>query len=272
MHPPEVNPSTPKAQSGTIAPLLTLLSIIAAFGINVWSNINPMGGRSIGAIANTTFAGVMITPANYAFMIWGLIYLGLMVFGVYQLLPRWGDLPTAGLRQRPHLNPVRYGIIISSVAQISWVFLFLGQFFWGSMVAMVVILIALIWSYGQRRQQPNPTARERWCVDRPLSLYLGWIAVATIVNGATALYSSGWTELGLGATAWTGIMMAIATGLGGAIALYYRDAIFPGVFIWALVAIALRHSENLPLVIVAMLGVVGLGGAIVWSQRRRFQG
>ncbi|MEA5418422.1 hypothetical protein VB712_04235 [Spirulina sp. CCNP1310] len=241
--------------------MLTLLSIVAAFGINVWSNINPMGGQSIGVIANTTFAGVMITPANYAFIIWGLIYLGLIVFGVYQLLPGMGD--------RLDLNPVRYGIIISSLAQILWVFLFLSRWFWASMGAMVVILIALVWSYGQRHQEPAKTGRERWCVDRPLSLYCGWIAVATIVNGATALYSSGWTELGLGATAWTCIMMAIATGLGGAIALYYRDAVFPGVFIWALVAIALRHSENLPLVIVAILGVVGLGGAIVWSQRRR---
>lgn len=261
MHPPEVNPLTPKAQSRTIAPLLTLLSIIAAFGINVWSNINPMGGQSIGAIANTTFAGVMITPANYAFTIWGLIYLGLVAFGIYQAWP--------GMRDRPNLNPVRYGIIISSFAQMLWVFLFLAGWFWASMGAMAVILIALLWSYGQRRQQPAKTARERWCVDRPLSLYCGWIAVATIVNGATALYSSGWTELGLGATAWTAIMLGVATVLGGAIALRYRDAVFPGALIWALVAIAVRHSDNLPLVIVVILGVLGLGGAIAWSQWRR---
>ncbi|MCW6038355.1 hypothetical protein K4A83_19050 [Spirulina subsalsa FACHB-351] len=259
MQTPERNPFTPK--SGTITPLLTFLSIVAAFGINVWSNINPIGGQSIGVIANTTFAGVMITPANYAFIIWGLIYLGLIAFGVYQLLPGAGD--------RNPLNPVRYGIIISSLAQILWVFLFLARWFWASMGAMGVILTALIWSYGQRRKQPSQTRQERWCVDRPLSLYLGWIAVATIVNGATALYSSGWTELGLGATAWTCIMIGIATVLGGAIALHYRDAIFPGVVIWALVAIALRHSDNFPLITVVVMGVLVLGGAIIRSQWRR---
>ncbi len=255
----EVN--SPKANGGIIIPLLTIFTIVAAFVVNVWSNINPMGGQSIGVIANTTFAGVMITPANYAFIIWGLIYLGLLALGIYQALPGMGD--------RLDLNPVRYGIMISSLAQILWVFLFLSRWFWASMGAMVVILIALVWSYGQRRQHPAKTARERWCVDRPLSLYCGWIAVATIVNGATALYSSGWTELGLGATAWTGIMLGVATVLGGAIALRYRDAVFPGALIWALVAIAVRHSENLPLVIVVILGVLGLGGAIAWSQWRR---
>ncbi|MDB9495822.1 hypothetical protein PN441_20495 [Spirulina major CS-329] len=235
-------------------PALTLLAILVTFAVNAWSNIDPIGGESIGAISNNTFGEVVITPANYAFIIWGVIYLGLITFGVYQLLPRQRD--------RADLNPVRHALILSSVAQIVWVFLFLSRLFWGSMVAMGVILAALIWGYGQWRDGGQSKGRERWFVDYPLSLYFGWISVATVVNGATALYSSGWTELGFGAAVWACVMVGVATLLGIAIALYYRDGVYPGVLIWAFVAIAQRQAELMPVGASAIAGAVLLVGAI----------
>jgi hypothetical protein len=240
-----------------LRPALTLLAILVTFAVNAWSNISPIGGESIGAIANNSFGDVVITPANYAFIIWGVIYLGLITFGIYQLLP--------AQRDRPDLNPVRYALIFSSVAQIVWVFLFLSRLFWGSLVAMGVILAALVWGYGQWRETGRKGWRSRWCVDYPLSLYFGWISVATVVNGATALYSSGWTELGLGAEVWACVMVGVATVLGGAIALYYRDGVYPGVMIWAFVAIAQRQAELMPVGMSAIVGVVLLVGAIAYS-------
>lgn len=240
-----------------LRPALTLLAIIVTFAVNAWSNINPIGGESIGAISNNTFGEVVITPANYAFIIWGVIYLGLFAFGIYQLLP--------AQQNRAALNPVRDALLVSSVAQIIWVFLFLSRLFWWSLVAMGAILGALIWGYGQWRKGERRGWRERWCVDRPLSLYFGWISVATVVNGATALYSSGWTELGLGAQVWACVMVGVATVLGVAIALRYRDTIYPGVMIWALIAIAQGQAELMPVGAIAVVGVLILGGAIAYS-------
>ena len=240
-----------------LRPALTLLAIIVTFAVNAWSNINPIGGESIGAISNNTFGEVVITPANYAFIIWGVIYLGLFAFGIYQLLP--------AQQNRAALNPVRDALLVSSIAQIIWVFLFLSRLFWGSLVAMGAILGALIWGYGQWRKGERRGRRERWCVDRPLSLYFGWISVATVVNGATALYSSGWTELGLGAEVWACVMVGVATVLGVAIALRYRDTIYPGVMIWALIAIAQSQAQLMPVGVSAIAGAVILGGAIAYS-------
>ncbi len=56
--------------------LVTLAAIIGAFLINVISNVFPLNGLSIGEISNNLFKNVLIIPANYAFAIWGLIYLG----------------------------------------------------------------------------------------------------------------------------------------------------------------------------------------------------
>lgn len=66
---------------------VTLTAIVGAFLVNVASNIFPLNGLNIGAISNTIFKNVLIIPANYAFAVWGLIYLGLFTLAVYQFLP-----------------------------------------------------------------------------------------------------------------------------------------------------------------------------------------
>ena len=63
-----------------IRQIVTLIAIILAFVVNVASNIFPFNGLTIGQISNTLFKEVLIIPANYAFIIWGLIYLGLFAF------------------------------------------------------------------------------------------------------------------------------------------------------------------------------------------------
>ncbi|MDI9637651.1 hypothetical protein QM565_18130 [Geitlerinema splendidum] len=73
--------------SGLFLSLATIAAILATLGFNVWSNFSPPGGSNIGEIANTILAGVQIIPASYAFSIWGLIYVGLIAYGVYQFLP-----------------------------------------------------------------------------------------------------------------------------------------------------------------------------------------
>ena len=94
----------------------TLFSILAAIAVNAYSNISPPNGLNIGAIANTILRGVLITPQNYAFAIWGLIYVALIAFGIYQITP--------SQRYNSRLHKLRFPIIASSIFQIIWVFLF----------------------------------------------------------------------------------------------------------------------------------------------------
>ncbi|MEL7224338.1 MAG: tryptophan-rich sensory protein, partial [Cyanobacteria bacterium J06576_12] len=57
---------------------LTLVMILMAIAVNGLSNVFPPAGKNTGEVSNTVLGGVMITPAGYAFAIWGLIYLGLI--------------------------------------------------------------------------------------------------------------------------------------------------------------------------------------------------
>jgi hypothetical protein len=211
----------------------TFIAIIATFGVNTWSNLAPPQGQTIGDISNTLFQGVLIVPANYAFAIWGLIYLGLFAYGIYQLRP--------SQRLNSTLATIDYALIVACVAQTIWIFLFLYGLFWASVVAMLAILIPLAVSYRQIWTELRPSRQEKWFVQVPFSIYLGWISVATVVNVAIALYDSNWGGWGLTDPVWTLVMMVVSAVLAVAAALLHRDAAFTFVIIWALVAIAVAQ-------------------------------
>ncbi len=246
------NAPDPPPASAILLPWLTLAAIVGTFVVNIWSNIAPPGGQSIGEISNTQFAEVQITPANYAFIIWGVIYIGLLAFGYYQLLP--------AQRLDPRLRCARPWLILACLAQAVWVFCFLSGQFWLSVLAMLTILAALIRAY--RRLEPSRaiSRRERWWMQVPISIYLGWISVATMVNIAVALYSQGWNGWGISAQDWTVGLIWIAAALAVWVSLEGQDKAFPLVISWALLAIAVRHLGNPTLAIPAVLWAASLAG------------
>ncbi|BAY20434.1 hypothetical protein NIES2100_01750 [Calothrix sp. NIES-2100] len=231
--------------------LATLAAIIAAFVINVISNVFPLNGLSIGQISNTLFKDVLIIPANYAFAIWGLIYLGLFALGIYQFLPSQKD--DSDLRNTGYL------LVIASIAQSIWVYLFLSRLFVLSVVAMLLILLPLIGIY-LRLDIGNRfvSQRKKWCIHSPISIYLSWISVATIVNVACALYSQNWNGWGISAEVWTVIMLLIAATIAVVIVIQRRDIAYTGVAVWAILAIAIKHWNNPILRNVALALVIAL--------------
>ncbi|WP_013323135.1 tryptophan-rich sensory protein [Gloeothece verrucosa] len=238
-------------------------AILAAFGVNVYSNLSPPNGLSIGAISNTYFKEVLIIPANYAFAIWGLIYLGLISLAIYQVLPANKNVP--------HLEQMGYFITLSSLAQIVWVFLFQYQLFALSGVAMVGILLSLIALYLHLKIAKKPVSRQlKWLVNFPISIYFAWISIATIVNMAIILYRAGWNGWGH-PVAWTVIMMMVGTIIALIITLERRDLAYGGVFIWALVAIGIRNLNQIFIAGVAVVLVILLVLAIGTSLKRRKQ-
>jgi hypothetical protein len=225
---------------------VNFLAVLAAFGTNVWANVAPLNGLTIGEISRTFFPNVLIVPANYAFAIWGLIYLGLISLGIYMVLPRQ--------QINSRLRQMGYYLTISSLSQIIWVFLFQFQLFALSVIAMVGILVPLIVLY--LRLGINLTtspSRQRWLINFPISIYLAWISVATIVNISSALDVEDWSGWGLSPQVWTAIMIVVGTILAVIVTWQRQDLIFAGVFVWALLAIALRQWENTNLALLAMV-------------------
>ncbi|MBD1806018.1 tryptophan-rich sensory protein [Microcoleus sp. FACHB-SPT15] len=254
--------STKPLDRDIIRQVLNLIAILAAFGVNVLANVAPFNGLTIGEISNTFFRDVLITPANYAFAIWGLIYLGLISFGVYQILP--------AQRQNPHLRRMGYLLVVACLAQIAWVFFFQYRQFTLSLVAMLAILLPLIGVYlrvgiGHTRVSRN----EKWFVHIPLSIYLAWISVATIVNVATTLYNLGWSGWGISAEVWTAIALIAGAAIASIVSIQRADIAFVLVIVWAFIAIAVRQA-NIPAIAITAGGLaVALVLLLLFSVLRR---
>ncbi|NJM23135.1 MAG: hypothetical protein HC907_32920 [Richelia sp. SM1_7_0] len=109
---------------------------------------------------------------------------------------------------------------------------------------MLLILIPLIAVYLKLEIGLNPVSRTtKWCVHIPISVYLGWISVATIVNVACALYFQGWNGWGLSTEAWTAIMLLVAAIISAIVIFQRQDLSYPGVTVWAFIAIAVKNSD-----------------------------
>ncbi|NJO40153.1 MAG: tryptophan-rich sensory protein [Cyanobacteria bacterium CRU_2_1] len=239
---------------------LTIVAIFGAFLVNVLSNIFPLNGLNIGEISNTLFADVKIIPANYAFVIWGLIYLGLFAFSIYQLLP--------AQRHDPKLRRIGDFLVIACGFQALWVFLFLSRMFIFSAIVMVGILLPLMAIYSQLEIGRHRSRQEKWFVHVPLSIYMGWITVATVVNVALALGSLRWNGLGIVPEIWTVVMVIVSSAIGALATIQRRDPAFTLVIVWALVAIAVRQLAVPMIALTAIGAAIGLGVLmlLIWKR------
>jgi hypothetical protein len=239
----------------------TLLAIVGGIIINTLSNFFPVKGLNIGQLSNQLFGSVLIIPANYAFAIWGLIYIGLLAFGLYQ-----GRLSQ---RQSPALDQACWLLVVASIAQIIWIYLFEARLFMWSFVPILGILLPLIGMYQRLEIGKRPISRTvQWLVHAPISLYLGWISVATVVNVAIGLYSLNWNGFGISSTVWTVLMIIVSSAIAFAVALQKRDPVFPLVIVWALVAIALRQWSFQSIAGTAVGLAIGLA-VLVWILQLR---
>jgi hypothetical protein len=239
--------STTSLNQDILRQFLTLIAILAAFGTNVLANVAPFSGLTIGEISNTVFKDVLITPANYAFAIWGLIYLGLISLAVYQVLP--------AQRQNSSLRRIGYFLVLASLAQVAWVFFFQYRLFTVSLVAMVGILLPLIGAYQQLGVGRDRISRmDKWLVFMPLSIYLGWISVATIVNVALVLYNLGWQGWGISPEVWTAIALVAGAAIAATVSIQRADIAFVLVIVWAFIAIAVRQA-NISLIAITAGGL-----------------
>lgn len=210
-----------------------VLAVTVTIAVNGLANALPLNGQTTGDISDKF--EVFFVPAGYVFSIWGLIYLGLVGFAVYQSLPAQRD--NARLRRIGSL------FLLSSIANVVWLFLWHYELFPLTLVAMGVLLFALIGIYlrlGIGRIRVSTA--EKWLVQVPFSVYLGWITVATIANATTLLDYVDWSGWGIGPQVWTVIMLVAGLAITTAIALTRRDIAYMLVIIWAFVGIAVKHA------------------------------
>jgi hypothetical protein len=238
---------------------LAALSILGNIGLNYYSQAYPFNGQTMGAVSAQY--PTLLTPAGYAFSIWGAIFLALTIYAVWQLLPaqRYHHLPDA----------VAVPLTVANVATAGWVVLFAYELIGLSVLTMLVILGALIMVYGRARKLVLAEESPRW-VSVPFALFLGWISVASVINITLGLREAGWEPtLNIGVLLAFGLL-AVVVALGLLIASAFREIVYPLVLAWALVAIWVAQRGVYPeLGWAALVGavIVGLGGILLARAR-----
>jgi hypothetical protein len=224
--------------------ILNLAAIVATIVINILANALPFNGQTTGEISDKF--DVFFTPAGYVFSIWGLIYIGLLAYAIFQLLP--------GQRDNERLNRIGYYFILSSVANIVWIFLWHYEYFPLTVVVMLILLFSLITIYLRLNTGAPPvSANMRWLVYIPFSIYLGWISVATIANITILLDYWHWSGWGVSPEIWLVIMLIAGLGLTFAITYRRGDIAYGLVILWAYIGIAVRNAGNVTVVTVSWI-------------------
>jgi hypothetical protein len=212
-----------------------LLSTVAVIVVNGLANALPINGQMTGEISDRF--DVYFVPAGYVFSIWGLIYLALLGYSIYQVLP--------SQRENPRLRRIGWLYVLSCLANIAWLFLWHYEFFELTLVAMTALLVLLIAIYlALGTSRTRVSAAETWLARVPFSIYLGWITVATIANATSLLDYLNWSGWGISPDLWAVIMLIVATILASAVSLSRGDVAYALVIVWAFVGIAVKHSAT----------------------------
>lgn len=211
--------------------LAVVITTILTLAANFAANSIPLNGRTTGEISDSF--NVLFVPAGYVFSIWGIIYIGLLAFTIYQVLP--------SQRTNPRLQKIGWLAALSSLANGAWIFFWHYGLYAFTVAVMLVLLVTLVSIYlflgiGRTRF----SFIEKWAVSIPFSIYLGWITVATIANITAYLGGLGWSGWGIGPLAWTLILLAAGVVIAAIMALTRADIAYLLVLVWAFVGISVR--------------------------------
>ena len=213
---------------------------IVAFVLTVI--VNSLAGSTtlIGGV-NTAFISdsnpTLITPAGYTFAIWGIIYILLGAFVIYQALP--------GQRAKPYHEQIGWLFVLSSIINICWLFLWQYELLAPSLILMFLLLATLILIYTRLGiGKSTPTFQEKIAVHTPFSVYLGWITIASIANVAVTLVSINWDGFGINPETWTAIITIIALLLTLIVTATRKDIAYGLVVVWALLGIASKQTNT----------------------------
>lgn len=215
--------------------LLVVLTTIATLVVNALANALPLNGLTTGEIADRF--QVYFVPAGYVFSIWGLIYIGLLAYTIFQALP--------AQRAHPRLRGTGWWVVLANLANCAWIFLWHYERFVLTLLAMSLLLGALLVVYLRLGVGKFPVSMvETLTVRVPFSVYLGWITVASIANVSAVLDYVHWNQWGLSDGTWMIAILVVVIALSAAMNFTRYDIAYTAVILWALAGIGVKFPRH----------------------------
>jgi len=208
--------------------IIALIAYVAMIVVNFLAVSLPINNRSTGEISDAY--SNLFAPAGITFSIWGLIYLLLAIYVIYQFKSKNDGL----------LKKINIFFIITSLANLLWIFAWHYDYIGISLILMLVLLLGLI-KIADILRSNNLTKEENRFIKIPFSVYFGWITVATIANITVFLVSIGWNGFGIADYIWTSIILLIGAAIGIWRTNKDKCTVYGLVLIWAYLGILFKH-------------------------------
>ncbi|MFD3265178.1 hypothetical protein [Phenylobacterium ferrooxidans] len=212
--------------------LMVLLAVGVAIAIPAVQATQDIG------LSAAEFAGQgnqTLRAAGYAFSIWGLIYLGLAVYALYQV---------SVAPESPTLQALAWPSAVAIAGCGAWILASAFNAQWLSVAIIVVSAATLIWGLMRARAAaPQPPTRDKLLIVWPLSLLAGWLTIASAINILTVLTAEG--IIGPDLT-WAMIGITVVLTVGGFVGWRLRSPVYLAPIAWGLIAVYVAEQADKP--------------------------
>lgn len=235
---------------------INIVGAIGQIGIGYFANV--------GAVSDEFESPIV--PAGYAFAIWGVIFLLLLAYAVYQALPAHAADPL--------LRRIGWFTGLAMLGDTVWTWIFTERHF---IIAQIVIFligacaITALLRYAEWFSSRVPSTFERWIIGPGVGLLAGWLTAAMFVGFAGTLISQGASNAGSAAEIGGAGLLLFAAGVAALVLIRAsagpRQAWVPyaAAVIWAAVGVIVKHLDRSTvvagvagLIILAVLGMIAV--------------
>ncbi|MBU2920151.1 tryptophan-rich sensory protein [Winogradskyella psychrotolerans] len=215
-----------------------IIALLITIFINYLSNTGTLNNTTIGEVSNSYRS--LFTPAGYTFAIWGVIYLLLIGFVIYQGRGLFKDVKNDDV-----VLKTGWWFILSCLFNSLWIFAWIYEYTGVSCIFIFLLLFSLLKIVLNNRMElddePLPIIAFVWW---PFVIYSGWVTVASIANVSTYLVKIDWGGIGLSDLTWAIILIAIAVFINVIITWKRNMREFALVGAWALIGIGNANKLN----------------------------
>lgn len=224
--------------------LMVVLAVAFAIAVPAWQAVTHFG------LSAAAFAGQgdsTLRAAPWAFAIWSLIYLGLVIYALWQLWP--------GVKENPALRALAWPSVVTIAGCGVWILASALNLRWASVGIIVISAGTLVAALAR---SPRPTSR---VVFWPLAMLAGWLTIASALNILTVMTAEG---LIANAGAWALGGLAVVVLVGAAATWSIGSLAYALPIVWGLVGVWAAEQNEQPTVATAagaaalVLLIVGL--------------
>ena len=241
--------------------LATLISVAGIYLIN--TGLTPL--KPTGAVAGDEGGVVNYTlPPGFIFSIWGLIYLGFLVYAFYGL--------KASAQNNSLMNNTANLVSFSIVLNLVWVAI-VGLGWWVAAYPlqwlMLVLAILLLKKWDVKKENLSVLQKS---LSIPFALYAGWLTVAMIPFTADLLNEAEWNGGPFSRTTWAVIMYVVATGIVVWAYTGLRQPFYLLPLCWALFGFVIKFDdlvETIALILCILLTIFFLIQAVRFYWQRK---